>query len=456
MNFRFRILSLAALAFLLIGCASAPPLSSLPPIVFVHGNGDNAGVWITTIWRFESNGWPRDRLFAYDVTYPMARDQDGVAQDGRTSARENSEALAREVEQVLKTTGAEKVILYGNSRGGIAIRNYIQEGEGATKVSAAILGGTPNHGVYNDPFRVPASEFNGASPVLMKLNTQNGEGGDEVTHGVRWLTIRSDHNDKYAQPDGVWIGAKGTPTHVDSDGPALKGAENVVIAGIDHRETAFSPKAFEAAYHFITGSEPAQNSVTAESRVVLDGTITGLGLNNAEGTYPSNLPLSGARIEVFATDPATGQRTGSALRDVVTGGTGQWGPFVASPAGSYEFVVTAPGYAVTHIYRSGFLRSSSVVELRAERIADADKSALSVVILSRPRGYFGVPRDSITLDGKSPPAGIPPGVPGVSSVKVAIQDTVGRAVAAEFNGERIVGRAWPVAENHVVLLELLN
>jgi len=179
-------------------------------------------------------------------------------------------------------------------------------------------------------------------------------------------------------------------------------------------------------------------------------------LNNAEGTYPSNLPLSRARIEVFATDPATGQRTGSALRDVVTGASGRWGPFVASPAGSYEFVITAPGYAVTHIYRSGFLRSSSVVELRAERIADADKSALSVVILSRPRGYFGVPRDSITLDGKSPPAGIPPGVPGVSSVKVAIRDTVGRAVAGEFNGERIVGRAWPVAENHVVLLELLN
>ena len=27
-----------------------------PPIVFVHGNGDTAGLWLTTIWRFESNG----------------------------------------------------------------------------------------------------------------------------------------------------------------------------------------------------------------------------------------------------------------------------------------------------------------------------------------------------------------------------------------------------------------
>jgi triacylglycerol lipase len=27
-------------------------------------------------------------------------------------------------------------------------------------------------------------------------------------------------------------------------------------------------------------------------------------------------------------------------------------------------------------------------------------------------------------------------------------------VVGEFNGERIVGRAWPAAENRVVLLEL--
>jgi hypothetical protein len=26
------------------------------PVLFVHGNGDTAGLWITTIWRFESNG----------------------------------------------------------------------------------------------------------------------------------------------------------------------------------------------------------------------------------------------------------------------------------------------------------------------------------------------------------------------------------------------------------------
>ena len=38
----------------------------------------------------------------------------------------------------------------GNSRGGNAIRNYIQNGGGEQAVSHAILGGTPNHGVWAD------------------------------------------------------------------------------------------------------------------------------------------------------------------------------------------------------------------------------------------------------------------------------------------------------------------
>ena len=58
---------------------------------------------------------------------------------------------------------------------------------------------------------------------------------------VKWLTIRSDNNDKFAQPDGLWIGQKGTATNVTAAGPELKGATNVVIPRIDHRETSYSP-----------------------------------------------------------------------------------------------------------------------------------------------------------------------------------------------------------------------
>lgn len=458
---RRALLVAAGAAALLAGCGlfrgGAPRAADpTPPIVFVHGNGDTAALWLTTFWRFESNGWPRARLHAIDLPYPLARDDDSKPQDGRSSTAQHMQFLSAEVDKVLKATGAAQVVLIGNSRGGNAIRNYIANGGGAKKVSHAILGGTPNHGVWNDPKRLPGNEFNGAGPFLTGLNTPKGAEGLEVTPGVRWMTIRSDNNDKFAQPDGVWIGTKGTPTNVSFEGPALKGADNVVIPGIDHRETSFGPQAFTAAFRFITGRTPATATITPESAVVLNGKVSGLGLDNdpTKGSFATNLPLAGATVEVHATDPATGERRGAAVHRKTVGADGLWGPFNASPGTPYEFVVSARGYATTHIYRAPFPRSSNIVNLRAERIADADRDAKAVVTLTRPRGYFGVPRDQIGLDGKMPPGGIPPGVAGVSTAKLKLLDSATRTVAGEFNGERIVGRAWPAADNHVVFLEL--
>jgi pimeloyl-ACP methyl ester carboxylesterase len=447
------LLSLAALGTaLLAACAiRSPAASERPPIVFVHGNGDTAALWITTLWRFESNGWPRDRLHAIDIPYPLARDDDTKAQPGRSSSAEQLAWLSAEIDKVLATTGAKQVVLVGNSRGGYAIRNYIASG-GAARVSHVVLGGVPNHGVWNDPAVLPNNEFNGAGPLLKRLNAPQGTEGLEVAPGIRWLTIRSDNNDKFAQPDGVWVGRRGQPTNVSYDGPALKGAENVVIAGIDHRETSFGPAAFEQTWRFLTGSAPATATIAAETPIVLDGKVSGFGLDNREGTFPSNLPLAGATLEVYATDPASGERRGAAVHRRTIGADGRWGPFDAAPGVAYEFVIAAPGYATTHIYRSPFPRSSRIVNLRAERLQDADRDAAAVVVLTRPRGYFGLGRDRIAFDGKSPP-GVPPGTAGVSSSRLKVAEA-GRSVAGEFNGERIVGRAWPAASNELTLLEL--
>ncbi|HEY9025251.1 MAG TPA: twin-arginine translocation pathway signal, partial [Burkholderiaceae bacterium] len=337
-------------------------------------------------------------------------------------------------------------------------RHYIANGGGAAKVSHAILGGTPNHGVRISTSSGLGNEFNGAGPFLSALNAPKGPNGDEVTPGPKWMTIRSDNNDKYAQPDGVWLGAKGVPTGVTYDGPALKGAENIVIVGVDHRETSFSPKAFEQAYRFITGQSPATLGITAEPSVVLDGKVSGYGVDNQQGSAASNLALAGATVEVYATHPATGERLGPARHRKTLGADGRWGPFTTDANTPLEFVISAPGYtapyATTHLYRSPFPRSSSIVNLRAERLLESDKDAKAIVVLTRPRGYFGVPRDRIALDGNSPPAGIPSGVAGVSTAKLKVVDDAQRPVTGEFNGERIVGRAWPVAENHLVLLEL--
>ena len=452
---RALLLVAAAGALALAGCATqSPSLAEAPPIVFVHGNGDTAALWQTTVWRFESNGWPRERLHAIDVPYPLSRDDDAKAQPGRTSAAEHMAYLKAEVDKVLKATGASQVVLVGNSRGGNAIRNYVYNGGGDRTVSHAILGGTPNHGVWAIPGFREGNEFSGTGPFLKALNAPKNAAGDEVTGPVKWMTIRSDNNDKFAQPDGVWIGAKGTATNVTAAGPELKGATNVVIPRIDHRETSYSPAAFEATYRFITGRAPIRTEIAVEKTVVLNGKITGLGVDPADpktGNFSNNLPLAGAQLEVYATDPATGARTGSALLRKTVGADGAWGPLTVQPGAPLEFVVSAPGYATTHIYRSGFPRSSDLIHLRAERMADADKGAESIVTLVRPRGYLDPARDKMLLDGAQPP-GVPPGA-GVASAKV--KPTGGqRTIAADFNGERVVGQTWPAASGHLVFLEL--
>jgi triacylglycerol lipase len=445
-------------ALLATACATGPGPAMTeqhPPIVFVHGNGDTAALWQTTIWRFESNGWPRERLHAIDVPYPLARDDDTKAQPGRTSAEEHMAHLRAEVDKVLQATGAQQVVLIGNSRGGNAIRNYILNGGGAAKVSHAILGGVPNHGVWNVPGRAPGNEFAGNGPFLQALNAPKNAAGDEVTGPVKWMTIRSDSNDKYAQPTGQWIGDRNLQTGVTYAGPELKGATNVVIPGVDHRETSYSADAFEAAYRFITGKAPVTLTIVPEHPVRLSGKVSGLGVSStdpASGNFANNLPLPGARLEIFGIDPATGERRGTAAHSQTIAGDGAWGPFAAERNMPYEFVLSAPGYATTHIYRSPFPRSSTVVHMRPERIADADRAGPSLVILARPRGYFDPGRDRMAFDGQSPPPGALPGA-GVSSSRIRPTGPQ-RTVVADFNGERLVGRTWPTANNEVSVLEL--
>lgn len=431
------------LLLLLVACAAFQPAAELqPPIVFVHGNGDTAALWHTTAWRFESNGYERKLMHAVDFPNPLARNVDAQPQPLRSSTAEQMTELARQVAEVRRLTGRDKVVLIGSSRGGNAIRNYLKNGGGAAYVSHAILGGTPNHGVF-DWEETRGSEFNGKGAFLTQLNA----GPDEVVAGVRFLTLRSDNNDKYAQPDGAFVGKAGRPTGVGFDGPELKGAENVVIPKIDHRETAFGALAFAQMYRFITGHPPARVDIAPEVEVVLNGKVNGM-----QGGVPTNLPVAGARVEIFHVSATTGARVGAAVHAKTTAADGLWGPFAANQGAYYEFVIQVPGHAITHIYRSPFPRSSDIVHLRPADFAKGDATAGSVVMMSRPRGYFGHGRDTFLLDGKVPP-GINQGVPGVSSGKLLLPDGSLRPVPARFNDETMTLQNWPAKDNHIVIGE---
>ena len=422
---------------------TAMAAAEMPPILFVHGNGDHAALWITTLWRMESNGVPRDRMFAINFTDPLARSDDAVAQPGRSSTEDQRRELGEAIAALKTRTGAARVALVGNSRGGNSIRGYVRNG-GSGDVSHAVLCGVANHGVFAWDDN-PGSEFNGRGPFLRGLN----EGESEVTPGTAFLTLRSDGLDKYAQADGRFVGKPGVATNVTTEGPALKGATNLVLGAIDHRETAFSPRAFREIFKFIAGREPERPAIVPEAQVKLSGLVTG-----TPGGVQTNRPVAGATLEVFRVAPETGERIG-AVHSSQTSEDGRWGPAQVDPSWPLEIVLTSKDQPTTHFYRSPFPRSSDVVHLRAARpFGPADKDAGAIVLLSRPRGYFGLSRDVVLLDGKEP-TDVKPGVPtdSVTTLRLPASDT-GRKVVGLFNEERIVARAWPSAENRIVVAEL--
>ena len=428
----------------LLGARAQTAPAAVPPVLFVHGNGDHAALWITTLWRMESNGVPRERMLAINFTDPLARTDDKVEQANRSSTEDQRRELGEAVKELQRRTGAPRIALVGSSRGGYSIRNYIRNGGGAD-ISHAVLCGVPNHGVY-DWDDGPGGEFNGRGPFLRGLN----EGESEVTPGTAFLTLRSDGIDKFAQPDGRFVGKPGTPTGVTSDGPALKGATNLVLGALDHREVAFHPRAFREIYKFIGGREPSRIEIVPEAEVKLSGLVTG-----TPGGVVTNRPVSGATVEIYRVSAETGERTGGPIHSSQTGADGRWGPAQVEPAWYLEIVLASAGSPTTHLYRSPFPRSSDVVHLRAARpLGPADAGAGAVVLMARPRGYFGLPRDVVLIDGKEP-KDVKSGVPtdSVTTLRLPAEE-VGRPVVAMFNTERIVARAWPAAENRIAIAEL--
>src|SRR5262249_32821070 len=201
---------------------------------------------------------------------------------------------------------------------------------------------------------------------------------------------------------------------------------------------------------FVTGRPAGTLFIAQEPLPTLTGRVTGI----ADGFY-TNLPVANAVVEIYDVDPKTAERRNAKpVHRKVTGSDGLWGPFVARSDAYYEFVLTMTAHPVTHTYRSPSLRSSDVVHLRPEPFAKGDETAGAVVIMSRPRGYFGVGRDKFSLDGKVPP-GVPDGVPSASTARLNF-DAGPRSVLAVFNNEMVPARTWPVKDNHVVVAEFLG
>jgi pimeloyl-ACP methyl ester carboxylesterase len=406
---------LFAIPILICCAATAQTPAGRPPIVFVHGNGDDAAKWIPVIWLFESNGYARDRLFAIRFTDPAARADDRVAEPFRSSTTDQASELSAFVTRVLIETKAPKVVLVGSSRGGLTIRNYLKNAGGAAVVSHAVLCGTPNHGVMLLKANL-GNEFNGNGYFVRELN-----GGSEVVPGVQFLTLRSDKLDKYAQPGGAGY-----------EGPALEGAVNIVLPGLDHREVAFHPRAFAEMYRFITGQAPSQLEIAPEERPVVSGVVTGFA-----GQTPTNRPLAGVRLRVFALEAGSARRTGAPILDITTSESGAWGPLTLDSRQRYEFALERDGRSVSY-FHSPVLRSTALLNLRFMPERDGQSGGLQVFV-ARPQGYLSRGRDPVKLDGDETTQ-VPEGLPATDSVMMSVPESKRSGVRVELRGETIYAR----------------
>ena len=436
----WRVIALFGILFSNSGNVSMASANGILPIVFVHGDSDTAGNWFAQMQRFASNGYPVDHLFAVDIPHPSARANDEVPEQNRSSTTDAAQALGLEVDRALAMTGADKVVLIANSRGCQTSRNYEKNFGGRGKVAKMILTGCVHNGVFVANDAALGSEYNGAGHFLTALNQE-----PIIPPGVDVTIIRSDKFDLYSQPDGRFIGNPGSETGANYDSPELKGANNIVLPGVDHRETGYSPASFAIMYKAITGKDPQTTDIIPEADPVLSGKVSA-----QENLAPSNMPLVGAKLEIFETDRTTGARKGPAVYSAIIGEDGRWGPLNTISGATYEFSVTAPDHSVTRIFRSPFLRSSDFINIR---LYPAPESGEGRVHIMRPRGYFG-PADKVLANGKTMP-GIPTDtpVPHVWQSTVKVDAAAPATVTAQFDNEIIAAQYDPAQADSLIWIE---
>lgn len=143
-----------------------PDPVEVTPIVFVHGQFGSAQQFETQAMRFTSNGYPADRLFAFE--YDTSSSENPVA------------ALDAFINDVLARTGADKLYAIGHSRGTTVWVSYLEDPafDGPSKVARyvnidgrtleTLPGGVPTIGIWG--------EWNsaGSGTVSIDLVTRGG------------------------------------------------------------------------------------------------------------------------------------------------------------------------------------------------------------------------------------------------------------------------------------------
>jgi pimeloyl-ACP methyl ester carboxylesterase len=128
-----------------------------------------------------------------------------------------------------------------------------------------------------------------------------------------------------------------------------------MFSGQKHVEVCSSKESFAAQYEFLLGEKPKVVDIVRQASPIA---IAGRAVN-----FPANTGRSGATVEVFELDSATGARAKADPEAMFTlGAEGTFGPVTVSADKHYELELSSEGFT-SHYYPQRFLRSNDFVRL---------------------------------------------------------------------------------------------
>ena len=314
---------------------------TLLPILYVHGMIDSGGVFSLPAMRFASNGYCKDRIFAFDWnTVSLNRDAE-------------LQKLVLFADQVLSQTGAAQLDLIGHSAGGSLTYDYLAD-------SADSSGKVAHY-------------------VSLAASDQTGP-----PQGVPTLTISS--------PYDAIAGVTDMP-----------GATNETLAEKDHVQVVTSAESFDLMYRFINDQPPQTLEIVPQPTIELSGRVVSLGENFPGAGFGVEVfafdPTSGQRLSQTPVASLTANAQG--YFGPVIGDNETYYEFVSTPTDQSEVPIhyyrSPQPRSNDLIYLRSFPGPGSTVGLLIASIPLGDNH--TVLVSFTPNQAVVAGRDQLFVDG---------------------------------------------------------
>lgn len=167
------------------------------------GYGENKGIVLPKGVNLAKGSWGKiNKPVIIRTTYYLnAYDEFGstIGLEDNQYISVYAQRLGDVIDEVLKATDKNKVVIISHSMGGLISRYYIKNEGGLNKVDKLVTIGTPNHGIYGDIASGCESLFSRSekSPECDDMKNVNNfidnlNSGDETPGDIEYLTIRGE------------------------------------------------------------------------------------------------------------------------------------------------------------------------------------------------------------------------------------------------------------------------